>query len=564
MLDSHRYREALDCFERALGQTAVVTAGRECEAPCVQRAATALLAEMVSQKPAWATGQFSLGYAYEQLRDYRRARPHLEKAMSLDAALAARVESLLSNMHWNEGNYAAGLACADRAIQADPGYGFAHLARADCCSALCRITEACQSRRRAIELQPHPEPHSNLLFEMNFLTDTTPENLFAEACRWNSLYAAPMAARIQPHTNAPDPERRLRVGYVSPDLCNHAMMRFFPPVIEHHDRSRFETFVYAVGSKSDDVTEQFRRSVDNYASMPGAGPEFAERARADGIDILVDLAGHTMGRAFLGFALKPAPVQVSWLGLLSTTGLTAMDYFIGDAHMPCPGTEHLFSEKLYRLRAESCYRPLADVPLAPPPCLERGYVTFGSFNNPRKIARDVVKLWSAILHLAPRSRLLLKYRGLDTEAVQDRYRSWFLEDGIVPERIRFLGASLPLDYLRAFGEIDIALDPFPYNGGTTTLDSLWMGVPVVTLAGRLAVQRSGASVLSACGLNDLVAHTPEQYLADTVPRIPDLRRQVRQALQSSPLMDEIGLVRSVENAYRDMWRAWCRAQVERL
>jgi protein O-GlcNAc transferase len=512
-----------------------------------------------------AAQAFRRGYQYQQLGDYARARRHLETAMASDTELTARAEALLSNMDFVEGNCTAGLAAADRAIQADPTYCYAHLARADCCSALSRIEEACESRRRGVELQPHPEPHSNLLFEMNFLAGMTPEKMHAEACRWNTLYAAPLAGGIAPHSNVPDPVRRLKIGYVSPDLCNHAVMRFFPPVVEHHDRTNFEVFVYAVGAKADDVTEQFRRSVENYVAMPGAGPEFAERVRFDGIDILVDLAGHTMGRAYLGLALKPAPVQVSWLGVVATTGLSAMDYFLGDAYMPCRGTEQWFTESVWRLgRPAFCYRPLAEVALAPPPCLERGYVTFGSFNNPRKISPEAAKLWSAILHLAPRSRLLLKYGGLDNEAIRDRFRSWFAEDGIAAERVRFEGASLPLDYLRAFGEIDIALDPFPYGGGTTTMDALWMGVPVVTLAGRLAVQMSGAHELAPVGLTDLIAQTPEEYiraalfLAQTVPKTPQLRCNLREALKRSPLMDEVGLVRSVEDAFRQMWQVWCQ------
>jgi predicted O-linked N-acetylglucosamine transferase (SPINDLY family) len=273
-----------------------------------------------------------------------------------------------------------------------------------------------------------------------------------------------------------------------------------------------------------------------------------------------------MGPPLLAFALKPAPVQVSWLGVLGTTGLSTMDYYLGDTEIPEVGTERCFSETVYRLPVVCCYRPYADVPVAPSPCRERGFVTFGSFNNPRKVTREVVKLWSAILHLAPGSRLLLKYGDYEIAAVQDRYREWFREDGISPERVTLAGSSTVLEYLRTSGEIDVALDPFPYNGGSTTLDALWMGVPVVTLAGRLPVQRAGASWLKAIGMPDLIAQTPEQYvnaalfLAESAQKIPDLRQNVRQALRSSPLMDEPGFVRTLEEAYRDMWRTWCRGR----
>jgi predicted O-linked N-acetylglucosamine transferase (SPINDLY family) len=429
------------------------------------------------------------------------------------------------------------------------------------------MEESARSLRRSLEILPEPEIHSSLLFDMNRLPDTTPEILYAEACRWNGLYAAPLASEIQPHRNLPDPERRLKVGYVSPDLYGHPIAKFMMPVFERHDRSRCEVFAYAVGSKTDAVTDWFRARVEHFVSLPPDAQTLATRVRADGIDILVDLAGHTTGSGYLAFARKPAPVQISWLGVLSTTGMPVMDYFLGDAEMPCPGTEHLFSETVYRLPScVCCFRPTDSVPVDTAPFLERGYITFGCFNNPQKINREVVKLWSAILHLVPDSRLLLKWHLLEREVVQHRFERWFAEDGIPPGRLRFAGASNTTDYLKEYGEIDIALDPFPYNGGSTTLDSLFMGVPVVTLAGRLAVQRIGASLLIGAGLPDLVTYSPKQYvttavfLAGTVPKIPGSRHNLRKALQSSPLMDEIGLVRSVENAYRDMWRTWCLKQ----
>jgi len=524
-----------------------------------------LLAERAAARPNWASGQFSLCCAYEQLGELTPARTHLANALRLDPSLEATVHSLFGRMYVREGKWISAIAAVDLALEADPANYIAHVVRSRSCAALARIEEAVESSRRSIEIAPNKEFHSGLLTEMNYLADVTPEALYAEACRWNAMYAAPLAPRIRPHANAPDPDRRLKVGYVSPELCHHAMMKFLPPVFEHHDRSHFEVFAYSTGVKSDEWTETLRSSADSFASM--RDPELlAERVRADEIDILIDLAGHTMGQAYLAFALKPAPVQAAWLGALSTTGLSTMDYFLGDAHMPCPGTEAAFSETVYRLPVLCSYRPFADVPVAPPPCLENRYITFGSFNSPRKITREVAKLWSAILHLAPGSRLLLKYGGLDTEAMQERFYAWFMEDGIPPERLRFEGAVPAREFLEAFRNIDIALDPFPYNGGSTTLDTLWMGVPVVTLAGRLAVQCTGTSVLTAIGLPDLVAKTPEQYLkvalhlAVMVANMPNLRQDVRQSMLSSPIMDEIGQVRHLENAYRDMWRKWCQTR----
>ncbi len=559
MSDARRFSEAAGCF-RTLGDTGVATTNDALES-------TQLLDGIAAAMPDWARGQFSLACAYEHLGDYEPARVHLANALRLDPSRRAAVEALRARMFWMEKEWTQSIAAADRALEANPEYYLAHLVRGKSCFAVGRVAEAVDSLRRSLEIVPDRAIHSDLLFDMNYLADTTPEALYAEACRWSALYAAPLASQIQPHANPKDPDRRLKLGYVSPDLYQHTIMKFLPPLFEHHDRSRFELFVYAVGPNSDHISEAVQGMVENYASIRG-GPytELAERVRADRIDILVDLAGHSMGPALLAFALKPAPVQVSWMGYAGTTGMATMDYFLGDAFMPCAGTEPFFSEKVYRLpRVECCYRPIGDVPVAPAPCLERGYVTFGSFNNPSKITRQVVMLWSAILHLVKDSRLLLKFSGLETEVRQATLRDWFQEDGIPPERLLFEGLSPPADYLAAYSRIDIALDPFPYNGGSTTLDTLWMGVPVVTLAGRLPMQQAGASILTGAGWPDLVAHTAEQYLkiamflAAAVPIEPELRSDIRKALRASPWMDEVGLVRDVEAAYRDMWRTWCRA-----
>ncbi len=559
MADSRRFSEAAVCLRRVANYGV----------PATDDAQEALLqlTEIAAARPGWARGQYTLGCAYEHLGKHDLAREHLANALRLEPSRLAAVEALYARMFWTEDKWADAAAAADRALEANPDYYLALVVRGRACSALGRMSEAVKSLRRCVEIVPESEIHSSLLFDMNYLAETTPEILYAEACRWSALYAAPLAAEIQPHTNLPDPERRLKVGYVSPDLYAHPIAKFVMPVFERHDRSRYELFVYSVGSKSDEITDWFRDRIEHFVCLPAEGKQLADRVRADGIDILVDLAGHTMGAAYRGFARKPAPIQVNWLGVLSTTGMPMMDYFLGDAEMPCPGTEHLFTERVYRLpRGVCCYRPGADAPVSRAPYLENGYITFGCFNSPRKITREVVRLWSAILHLVKDSRLLLKYHFLQEEGRQAPLRAWFAEDGIASERIMFAGASLVNEYMAEYGRIDIGLDPFPYNGGSTTLDALWMGVPVVTLAGRLPVQRIGASTLMAAGLPDLVTYSPEQYvttavfLAGTVPRIPGSRHNLRKAMEASPLMDEIGHVRSVEEAFRNMWRTWCRGR----
>jgi protein O-GlcNAc transferase len=562
MTDCRRFPESVTCFRQLLKQTA------DTDADDPARTAVKLLLEVVSRRPDWARGQFSLGCAYEHLGDNTRSREHLGLALRLDQSRQPAIQALFARMYWSEKKWKEGIAAADQALEADPKFYLAHVVRSKCYSELPDIRESISSMRRAIEIVPNREFHSGLLFEMNYLPETTPESYYAEACRWNACYVAPLASQIRPHSNSPDPERRLKVGYVSPDLYGHPIAKSFVPVLEYHHRLRFEVFVYSVGSKKEDrITGHMRKCAENFVSTEAPDVELAERIRADGIDILVDLAGHTTGPAYLVFGLKPAPVQVSWMGVLTTTGMSTMDYFLGDAQMPCPGTDHLFTETVYRLpRAVACYRPTDNLPVAEAPSLKNGYVTFGCCNNPSKINRDVIRLWSAILHLVPESRMLLKWNYMETESKQRRLRQWFVEDGIAPERLRFDGASQTTQYLREYGAIDIALDPFPYNGASTTLDGLWMGVPVVTLAGRMPVQRCGASILTAAGLSDFIAQTPEQYLkialylAAIVPKMSNFRDEIRHALLTSAYMDEIGTVRDVENAYREMWRAWCRTR----
>jgi protein O-GlcNAc transferase len=559
LLDSRRFSEAAACFHKLANNGASNLSDPQ--------ESVRFLAEIALERPGWVRGQYSLGCAYEHLVDHDRARQHLANCLRLDPSMLAAVEALYARMFWTEEKYTDAIAAADRALAANPNYYLALVVRGRACAAQCRMSEVVDCLRRSLEIVPDAVIHSSFLFDITCLTETTPEVFYDEACRWNALYAAPLASRIQPHANRPDPERRLKLGYVSPDLYGHPIAKFIMPVFELHQRSRYEVFAYSVGTKSDEISDWFRNSVEHFVSLPADPEKLAERVRADQIDILVDLAGHTTGEAYLAFARKPAPIQVSWLGVISTTGMPVMDYFLGDAEMPCPGTEHLFAETVYRLpRAFCCYRPGTDAIVAPAPFLERGDVTFGCFNSPRKITREVVKLWSAILHLVGGSRLLLKYHFLEEEARQAPLLAWFAEDGIPSQRILFAGASLSTDYFDEYGRIDIALDPFPYNGGSTTLDALWMGVPVVTLAGRSPVQRVGASFLTAAGLPSLVTHSPEQYvttavfLAGTVPKIPDSRQNLRKALQASPLMNEIGLVRGVEAAFRDMWRTWCKGR----
>jgi predicted O-linked N-acetylglucosamine transferase (SPINDLY family) len=531
--------------------------------------AAAVLQKAALSQPGSGNLQVHLADVYWALRRIEEAEAALTAAVKNEPGLIVEVSWRRARILEFRKQYEEAGAEARRAIRLAPSLIHPRVTLAGAQLGMGLTEEAIETLREAVRLSPgYMEAHLWLLFLMNYHSQYTPEILYEEAKRWEKECIAPVVRAIAPHENTPEPERRLRIGYVSADLRLHVVARFIRPVLENHDRSQVEVYAYYLHPEADPVSHDIRRKVDRWRHVPRCnGEDLAERIRADGIDVLVDLGGHT-GWVLHALALKPAPVQATWIGLLNTTGLSAMDYLLGDAHMPAPGTEHCFSEKVYRLpRSLGCYRP-GDlrIPVAPAPCRQRGHITFGSFNNPNKVTREVIRLWAAILHLVPESRLLLQYYGLGDERLRRVYREWFGEDGIDAGRIEMQEAAPLSTYLSCYNEVDIALDPFPYNGGSTTLDALWMGVPVVSLAGRTAVQRCGASLLSAAGLSDFVARTPEQYvriamyLAKVIPSAPEFRHEIREALRTSAWMDEAGITRDVEKAYREMWREWCRSQ----
>jgi len=383
--------------------------------------------------------------------------------------------------------------------------------------------------------------------------------------RWNQQHAKPLEKHILPHANNRDPNRRLRVGYVSPDLCNHPVGRFLLPLLENHDHQNVEIVAYAQVPVPDATTEHLRSHADAWRDLVGlSDAQAADLIRQDGIDILVDLTLHTANNRLLLFARKPAPVQVTYLAYVGTSGLTTMDYRLSDPYLDPPGEdESIYSEQTIRLpETYWCYRPAVYLPLQAPPMLENGFVTFGCLNSFCKVNEPLLDLWSRLLAAVPHSRLLLHtYQGGHRQRVLDYLQA----RGIEASRISFVG-QLPTDqYFQQYNCMDIALDTHPYGGGTTTCDTLWMGVPVVSLVGKTAVGRGGLSILSNIGLPELAAKTPDEYvqiavnLANDLPRLKELRSTMRQRMEASPLLDAPRFARNVEAAYRQMWQKWVSA-----
>jgi predicted O-linked N-acetylglucosamine transferase (SPINDLY family) len=423
-----------------------------------------------------------------------------------------------------------------------------------------RAAEAMAEFRRAIELDPGYQPARHaLLFNLLYDPAQSEESIFAEHRRWGEAFAAIGQDRRtlgQRHA-----ARRIRVGYVSPDFRLHSCLYFLRPLFAAHDRSVVEVFAYSVTRRPDSGTAWFRANAEHWRDVGGLDDAaIAGLVHDDGIDILVDLAGHTRDQPLGVFALRPAPIQVAWLGYPATTGLPQIGYRLTDALADPPGAaDRCHTETLLRLPGSFlCYAPPDDAPgVAPAP---RGPgATFGSFNNIAKITPEVIRTWAEILRRAPGSRLVIKSRILAHEVTRARFAACFADAGIEPSRLE-LRAWLPAaaSPLAAYHDIDVALDTFPYNGVTTTFEALWMGVPVITLAGSRHAGRVGVSILSHLGHRDWVAEDRESYVTSALrlaadrQRLATLRSGLRAELVRSGLTDGRAFARGVEATYREL------------
>src|ERR1019366_8161160 len=399
---------------------------------------------------------------------------------------------------------------------------------------------------------------------MNYVQWDDPAAILQERRKWDQRHGKSLR-HIVPGNNR-DANRRLHIAYISPDFKDHPVAFFLEPVLANHDRTQFSIACYAEVRNPDAVTERMKSSVDLWRSTVGRSDGVvADQIRADGIDILIDLCGHLVDNRLVVLAQKPAPIQISWLGYPNTTGLSAIDYRFTDAlGDPVGSSEPLYSETLVRLPgAFFVYRPPPDAPpVAPLPMLTSGRVTFGSFNNLTKITAPVADLWAKLLLSMPQARLLLA--GLAGDRAQHA-RAMFQQRGVSDAQLEIIGWVSFREYLENFGRVDIALDPFPWNGHTTTCHSLWMGVPVVSLAGITALSRAGISVMGNLGMaGDWGAQSPSDYVAiaqswaKNPTQMAEIRANLRQRMQRSPLLDAPGFTTGFEKALRDLWRRWCR------
>jgi predicted O-linked N-acetylglucosamine transferase (SPINDLY family) len=502
----------------------------------------------------------NLGSAFLALGMPAEAEASCRRALALDPSKAY---INLGNVLKELGRVEESAQCYREAIKLEPSFAMPYSNLGHALMALGRLEEAEEQSRKAIVLDPDwAVAYSNLAMVLNCMPGRSPEEIFELHAQFGRQFERPS---IEPHANSAQPERRLRIGYVSSDLRGHSVAFFIEPVLAKHERRQFEVFCYYNLARVDHVTERLKGLVDHWRDVPGISEDLlAQRIRSDAIDILVDLTGHTGSNRLLTFARKPAPVQATWLGYLNTTGLKAVDWRITDARATPEGRlDGLHSERVLRLPdSQWCYQPPADCPeVGPSPSATRGYCTFAAFSVPSKINTRVMTLWSRILEGVPGSRLVIIATGLF--AIPPAHREPFRRAGIADDRLELLPSKDFAGYMAFHNEVDLMLDTFPYTGGTTTCHALWMGVPIVSLVGETATSRGGASLLHALGMPELIAADEDEYvkiavgLARDPQRLAALRAGLRARMAASPLTDAERFTRNLENAYRTMWREWC-------
>jgi protein O-GlcNAc transferase len=598
-----RLPEALEAFERAkqINPEMPVVYANLGNALCTLARydeATAALEKALELKPDFAQAAYNLGNVYTARRDYAEAVRFFRRAVEIQPNYV-EAHNNLGNALQGLGEYKAAAEAYLEALKIRPDYYNAHnnlgsalrtmgrtgdavaafeqtiKLQPDFAPAYCNLGNALKDAgdldgalaqyRKAMEYAPRDTvPHSNLVYSMQYHPDCTSVEILREALRWNVLHAAALRSENQPHRNVPDPNRRLRIGYVGADFRNHCQSNFTLPLFSNHDRANFEIYCFTNQARVDDITEKTRSAVDHFFSLSGLpDARAADLIREQQIDILVDLTMHMAHGRNLVFARKPAPVQIAWLAYPGTTGLAAMDYRLSDPHLDPPGDSDLaYSEQTIRLPDTFwCYAPLeTGISTGPLPAITTGYVQFACLNNFCKVNLPTLERWAPILSAVPNSRLLLlagqgKHR--------DRVRNFFESKNIAPNRVDFVEFQNRQVYLELYQKIDVGLDTLPYNGHTTSLDSFWMGVPVVTRVGQMVVGRAGLSQLQNLGLPELAGRDDAEFiqiavtLAKDTARLADLRASLRARMENSPLMDAARFAKNIEAVYRDVWTKWC-------
>lgn len=482
--------------------------------------------------PNFISPHINLGICYEQLSKHQKSIEHNLKAIEIDPR-DIKPYNNLANLYKNK----------------------------------TLIEESIRCYRKVLELEPnHTTAYSNLLLSLHYHVYDKKEvfeehKKYAELCKEDK----PLF-----YKNSRE-KRKLRIGYVSPDFKKHSVAFFIEPIIENHDREKYEVYCYYLQKVVDSFTERFKKMADKWLDAANlSAPALAQEIYNDKIDILIDLAGHTGNNRLPLFAHKPAPIQMTYLGYPDTTGLSTVDYRIVDQYVEPPEEDGLYAtEKPLRMpHSYFCYTPIEKCPATgDAPALKNGYITFGSFNNYAKVSDTIIDVWAMVLKAIPTSKFLLKNQSLKDPDTWEHFKQRMAERGIDTNRLHYSKfAKSTQDHLRVYQKVDIALDSFPYNGATTTFEALWMGVPVVTLVGNAHVSRVGKSILATLDFDNLIANTSEEFvricqtLANDVKYIQNFRQMIREKMQKSPVMDAKTFTRELEELYQRAWNNWCENQ----
>lgn len=570
---------ALGNLDEAIAAYAMALALKPDHAAALCNLGTALLAQgkaaeavesfrqALQFQPRFAEAANNLGNALRSLGRLQEALEALTRALEIQPGFAEAENNLgrtLMELHRigdAEAAYRRALAIRPDLAEAVNNLGNALKEQG-------RTEEAAAVFWRAVALRPdYAVAHSNALMTEHYLPGVTLGRLAELHADWDQRHARPLQASWRPHANSRDPGRRLRLGFLSADFKRHPVAYLLGPALAALKNHDCDTVCYADVAAPDDLTAALTRVARVWADVAGwPNEKIADRIRADRIDILFDLAGHTGHNRLLVFARKPAPIQISWIGYIGTTGLAAMDYLLADHRLVPAGAEMHYREKVLRLPdGYACYGPPSDAPdVGPLPALAAGHVTFGSFNNLAKITPQVVETWARIMHRVPGSRLVLKYTGLAEAGIRQQYLARFAAHGITADRIEMQGWAQQRDMLKEYNRIDLALDPFPFTGGLTTCAALWMGVPVVTCPGETFASRMSLSHLVNIGLGELAAADLPGFidlaagLAGDLHRLADLRAGLRPRMAQSSLCNGRLFADNLMGLLRQVWQEWCQ------
>jgi len=520
--------------------------------------------QAISSQPDYVEALSNFGNTLLDIGDLEQASEVLEKAVILNSKYS-NAQNNLGILRQRQGRYWDAEQIFWVAVKIDPEFVDPYVNLAEVYKETGRVEEAKEFYQKALQLAPErPSIHSNYLYALNNLNSISTKDRYEAHKRWDKIHKPLQVYNLLPKKTT---NNKLKIGYVSPDFRRHSVSYFLEALFANHNHKKFEIICYSNGMIEDEVTERLRKSATQWRTIFGlSDAEAAQLIGDDQIDILVDLSGHTMGNRLLLFALKPAPIQVSYLGYPATTGLSAIDYRITDSNADPFGTSDLIhTEKLVRIKGGFlCYQPPTDAPdVGPSPYISKGYVTFGSCNNLAKLTPQVISIWSKILQEVPESKLLLKSKPLGDDTAKSRIINAFQAENISADRLDLRPWITERSSLSIYNEIDIALDPFPYNGTTTLCETLWMGVPTVVLEGDRHAARVGHSLSCMVGLQDWSASSLCEYVNIAVSSAKDRiglkeeRQMLRGKAKKSILCDGFEFAGKLERAYDEMWRNRC-------